>query len=109
MSVTVHQPSEALAKANQIRLARSALKRSIGAQPLAESILAAARVVADPPPEARTMALGELLRSIRRFGPDRARRILAAHMISDRRRLCDLTERQRTALADELTEIAASR
>jgi hypothetical protein len=86
----------ALARANEIRMARAELKRQI----------AAAEVILDPPSSARRWSVGELLVSQRGWGATRCRRFLARSQISERRTIGELTERQRHLLAAELRDFA---
>jgi hypothetical protein len=95
--VTTPQHMRALAHANQVRLARAALKREI-----ASGDAAAAEVVRECPWEVGTMTVGELLRSQRRWGRARARKFLFSLAMNENRELGRLTERQRTVLASEL-------
>jgi hypothetical protein len=87
----------ALARANQVRMARAELKRQI-----AEGEVEAADVILDPPSAARSWSVGELLVSQRGWGATRSRRFLARSQISERRSVGELTERQRHLLASEL-------
>ena len=89
----------ALDYANRIRIARAALKRSIaaGERDVAE-------VVFDCPQETETMAIGELLRSQRRWGRTRTRRFLAAISIAENKALVTLTPRQRILVVDALRD-----
>lgn len=91
------QHMQALAHANRVRLARAALKRSIGG-----GDIDVADVVRTCPWEAETMTVGELLRSQRRWGRTRARRFLSPLMVSENRELGKLTERQRRELVARL-------
>jgi hypothetical protein len=93
---------QALAHANRVRLARAALKRSIG-----HGDRTAAEVVRDYPWELENMTLAELLTSQRRWGRTRARKFLSALALSENKRLGTLTERQRLLLAAELDAKAA--
>jgi hypothetical protein len=94
----------ALAHANRVRLARAELKRQIAA-----GRTDASEVVRGCPWEAETMSVGELLRSQRRWGRTRARKFLGMMAMNENRQLGRLTERQRIALAAELTRKRASR
>ena len=91
------QHMRALAHANEIRLARAALKRSI-----ASGSEQAASVVRACPREAETMTVGELLRSQRRWGRTRSRKFLLSLALNENRQLGRLTDRQRRVLAAEL-------
>src|SRR5882757_7722275 len=66
------QCMEALARANQVRLARAALKRDISA-----GHRSVAAVVIESPWEADSMSLSELLCSQRRWGRARSRKLLS--------------------------------
>ena len=88
---------QALEHANRVRLARAALKRSIG-----RGELRAAEVVRDCPWETESMTLAELLTSQRRWGRTRARKFLLALALSENKRLGSLTQRQRQLLASAL-------
>ena len=90
------QHLRALARANQVRLARAELKRRIGA-----GRLSAVEVIRTCPPEAEGMTVTELLTSQRRWGQNRALRVLAEIPVSETKTLGSMTERQRRAL-DEL-------
>ena len=96
------QHMQALAHANRVRLARAALKRSV-----ASGDADAAAIVRDCPWEVSTMAVGELLRSQRRWGRTRARKLLFSLALNENRVIGRLTERQRGLLATELEASAA--
>ena len=83
------QCMQALARANQVRLARAALKRDIGA-----GRRGVIDTVVDCPWEVESMTLSELLRSQRRWGRARARKLLTSIGLSEGKRLGTLTERQ---------------
>jgi hypothetical protein len=87
----------ALARANEIRMARAELKRHI-----AEGDMDAADVILEPPFAARSWSVGELLMAQRGWGATRCRRFLARSHINERRTVGELTERQRHLLAGEL-------
>src|SRR5579875_2736387 len=70
------QRLRALDRANQIRLARAALKRSIA---LGE--VSAAEVILKCPDAARSWPIGDLLTSQRRWGTTRCRKFLARNNI----------------------------
>jgi hypothetical protein len=88
------QNMQALQRANEIRIARASLKRSIAA-----GDRSVADVVISSPSFVDTMSLGELLSSQHRWGPTRCRRLLQSIGISESKRLGTLTERQRYVLA----------
>lgn len=87
----------ALERANRVRLARAALKRSI-----ARGDVEIADVVSNTPWEAESMTLSELLRSQRRWGRTRARKFLFSLALNENKRLASLTPRQRGLLCKEL-------
>jgi hypothetical protein len=94
---TPTQAERALQRANEIRLARARLRAAI-----ASGEIFAASVLLDPPSEARTWRVGEMLMSQRRWGSRRTQRLLARTQISEAKPLGALTERQRRVLAGEL-------
>jgi hypothetical protein len=98
------QCMQALARANEVRLARAALKRDItaGRRTVTDVVLAS-------PWEAESMSLSELLCSQRRWGRARSRKLLASAALSEGKRLGTLTERQRGILVAELEAKLASR
>jgi hypothetical protein len=80
------QHLDALQRANEVRLARSALKRRV-----TSGEVAVREVLADVPPEAQ-----------HRWGRTRSRRLLGELGIGENRLLGALTERQRRALASRM-------
>jgi hypothetical protein len=97
------QCMEALARANQVRLARAALKRDISAG--RRSIT---EVVMDSPWEAESMSLSELLCAQRRWGRARSRKLLSSTSLSEGKRVGSMTERQRRILVAALEAKLAS-
>lgn len=91
------QCMEALARANQVRLARAALKREIGAGQRSVT-----DVISDSPWEAESMSLSELLCSQRRWGRARSRKLLASAALGEAKKIGSLTERQRRVLVSAL-------
>ena len=91
------QHMQALAHANEIRLARAAIKRSIKADRVT-----AATVVRECPDEVSTMTISELLCSQQRWGRARARKFLSPLAVNENRELGKLTERQRGEMARRL-------
>ena len=83
------QCMQALARANQVRLARAALKREIGA-----GRRGVIDTVVDCPWEVESMTLSELLRSQRRWGRARLASCSPRLGLSESKRLGTLTERQ---------------
>jgi hypothetical protein len=88
---------QALARANEVRLARAALKRQIAAGQ--RDVI---EVVLNCPWEAESMHLGELLCSQRRWGRARSRKLIQSVQLTETKRLGTLTERQRGVLARAL-------
>jgi len=98
------QHMQALAHANEIRLARAALKRAIKA-----GHLHAAEIVKDCPDEVATMTVSELLCSQQRWGRARARKFLNPMSVNENRELGRLTERQRIEMARRLESRSGKR
>jgi hypothetical protein len=92
------QHLRALQRANEVRLARADLKRRV-----AEGELTASEVVLGSPWEAESMAIADLLMSQRRWGRTRSRRFLAQVPLSETKTIGSLTERQRMAVAAQLS------
>lgn len=88
------QHMQALARANEVRLARAELKRRI-----ADGDIDVAHVILTCPWETASMPIGELLASQRRWGATRARRLLAGIGMPETKTVGSMTERQRRALA----------
>jgi hypothetical protein len=91
------QRLRALERANEVRLARASLKRSI-----ALGHVSAAEVVLICPGEASSWPIGELLMSQRRWGTTRCHKFLARNQIVETKPIGTLTERQRRILAAAL-------
>jgi hypothetical protein len=91
------QCMQALARANEVRLARAALKREIraGRRDVIEIVL-------DCPWQAESMSLLELLGSQRRWGRARSRKLLSSVGLTEMKRLGSLTQRQRGILVRAL-------
>jgi|SRR5271156_1555205 len=92
------QHMRALQRANEVRLARAELKRSVS-----EGIINVAEVILTCPWEAESMAVADLLTSQRRWGQTRVRRFLATIPISENKTIGSMTERQRRELARTLS------
>jgi hypothetical protein len=88
------QHMRALARANEVRLARAELKRRI-----AHGELAVADVVLSTPWEAESMTISDLLTSQRRWGTTRCRKLLQCIPMSENKTVGSMTDRQRRALA----------
>lgn len=91
------QRLRALERANEIRLARAALKRSIGT-----GEVSAAEVILDCPDAAASWPIGDLLMSQRRWGSTRCRKFLSRSQVPETKPVGKLTERQRRVLAGQL-------
>ena len=98
------QCMEALARANQVRLARAALKREISA-----GRRSVTEVIIDSPWESESMSLSELLCSQRRWGRARSRKLLASAALGEGKKIGTLTERQRRILVAALEAKLGSR
>ncbi len=88
------QHLRALARANEVRLARAELKRQV-----ADGEICAADVILECPWEAASMPVADLLTSQRRWGTTRCRKILQSVPMSENKTVGSMTERQRRALA----------
>ena len=87
------QRSRALAKANEVRLARAQLKQEVAA-----GRIGLAQVVANPPACAQTAKVRQLLLAVPRMGPARADRVAAHCRIAHAKTIGGLSDRQRTEL-----------
>lgn len=92
------QPARALQLANRVRRARSVLKTRV-----AKGQLAAAEVILTHPSEAASMPVAQLLASQRGWGEARSRAFLAQVAVPEDKSIGSLTERQRRAVASQLT------
>src|SRR6476619_7948351 len=72
------QHMRALARANEVRLARAELKRQV-----AEREISAAHVILECPWEAASMTVADLLTSQRRWGTTRCRKLLQSVPMSE--------------------------
>ena len=98
------QRLRALERANEIRLARAEIKRRI-----ADGGVSVAEILRDPPLEATSWAIGDVLTSQRRWGSSRCRKFLMRHHITETKPVGALTERQRRLLAAELRACGEAR
>lgn len=96
------QHMRALARANEVRLARADLKRRIG-----YGEVTVADVVLGPSWEAESMTISDLLMSQRRWGATRCRKLLQSIPMSENKTVGSMTERQRRALAALLAPSSA--
>jgi hypothetical protein len=88
------QYMHALARANEVRLARAELKRRV-----AVGDLDVAAIILECPWEARSMAIVDLLMSQRRWGQTRCRKFLAQIPMPEKKTVGSMTDRQRRTLA----------
>ena len=95
--VVLPQHMAALARANEVRLARAQLKREIGS-----GNRAILEVIRECPWEAESMSVSELLCSQRRWGRARSRKLINSLQLSESKRLGTFTQRQRDLLAAAL-------
>ena len=91
------QHLRALARANEVRLARAELKRQV-----AEAELSVADIVLECPWEADSMAIADLLMSQHRWGRTRCRRFLTQIPMNETKTIGSMTDRQRKCLAGRL-------
>jgi hypothetical protein len=92
-----------LERANAVRLARAGLKRRV-----AEGDVSAAEVILRSPWEAESMTVSDLLTSQKRWGSTRCRKFLQCVPIPENKTIGSMTERQRRALAELLSDGEAS-
>jgi hypothetical protein len=97
------QHLRALARANEVRLARAELKRRV-----LEQELTVAEIVLDPPAAAENMTVADLLMSQKRWGHQRCRKFLAMIPMSEARTVGTMTLRQRHAVAAALEAMAGA-
>lgn len=88
------QHLRALARANEVRLARACLKKRVS-----DGEISVADVILSKPWEAETMPVLDLLMSQRRWGLTRCRRFLQSIPISENKAVGSMTDRQRQAMA----------
>lgn len=98
---------KALARANEVRLARAALSRQIRALPPAEGAAYVADVLLAPPPEMATMSVEALLGEIHRWGDSRSRKALLRAQVREGKAVGSLTPRQAKALAQAILPVAS--
>jgi hypothetical protein len=102
--VVLPQHMRALARANEVRLARAQLKREIGA-----GRRGIVEVIRECPWEAESMSVTELLCSQRRWGRARSRKLISSLQLNESKRLGTFTQRQRELLAAALEARGAAR
>jgi hypothetical protein len=92
---------QALARANEVRLARAGLKRRV-----ASGEITVAEVLLGEYWEAENMTISDLLMSQRRWGHTRCRKLLMQVPVSENKTVGTMTARQRSALAQLLEQCA---
>ena len=92
------QNMRALARANQVRLARAELKLGV-----AFGEIDVAEVIVHCPWEAHSMAVADLLISQHRWGETRCHKLLTRLPVSEKKTVGSMTDRQRHALAAMLS------
>ena len=95
------QYMQALARANEVRLARAGLKRRV-----ANGEITVAEVLLGNYWEAEGMTISDLMMSQRRWGHTRCRKLLMQVPVSENKTVGSMTERQRQALAQMLEQPA---
>jgi hypothetical protein len=98
------QYMRALARANEVRLARAQLKRRVST-----GQISVAEVILDSPWEAESMTVADLLMSQRRWGNTRCRKFLQCIPMSENKTVGSMTDRQRHALASLLSAAGGTR
>jgi len=91
------QRLRALERANEIRLARAAIKRQI-----AGGEVTAAEIILECPDAVCSWPVGDLLMSQRRWGTTRCRKFLSRNHIVETKPIGSLTDRQRQILVAAL-------
>lgn len=97
------QHMRALARANEVRLARAELKRRV-----TDGEISAAEVILESPWETASMPVAELLTAQRRWGSTRCRKFLQTIPMSETKTIGSMTERQRRAVAELLEDGAGA-
>ena len=87
------QYMQALARANEVRLARAGLKRRV-----ASGEITVPEILLGTHWEAENMTISDLLMSQRRWGHTRCRKLLMQVPVSENKAVGKMTERQRRAL-----------
>jgi hypothetical protein len=95
------QYMQALARANEVRLARAELKRSV-----ANGEVSVTEILLGTPREVENMTISDLLMSQRRWGHTRCRKLLMQVPVSENKTVGSMTKRQREALAQFLEQPA---
>lgn len=93
----------ALARANEVRLARAELKRRV-----MRGEVSAVEIILDAPWEAATMTVSDLLQAQHRWGLTRCRKFLQGIPLSENKTIGSLTVRQRRAFAEQMRACAGA-
>ena len=91
------QRLEALRRANEIRIGRARVKRT-----LASGGVRVSEILAAPPECVKTLKVQALLLALPKYGPARVARLLAQCQISSAKTVAGLSERQRGELIGRL-------
>jgi hypothetical protein len=98
----VPQHIAALAVANDVRLSIATAKREIAQYDRPTGLAHLAELITEEDPRIERARLGDLLLAVHRFGPTKMRRFINANLrtigAGERKRVSDLTPRQREAL-----------
>lgn len=98
MDPTPPQHMQALQRANEVRLARAALKRKVS-----KGAISVNEVILSSRWETSSMTLSELLTSQSRWGASRCSKLLADVGLPETKTVGSLTERQREMLAGRIS------
>ena len=101
MRAKADQRRDALARANQVRIARAELKRRI-----ASGDVSASEAILFRRWDTDTMPVGDLLTSQRHWGDKRCHRLLTPMRLLESKRIGSMTDRQRVDLAGRLNGFA---
>jgi hypothetical protein len=88
------QHMQALQRANEVRVARAALKRDV-----TKGTVTVGEVILNAPWQAASMTIAELLSSQRGWAMTRSRKFLAGIGMPETKTVASMTERQRSVLA----------
>lgn len=99
MTPAVAQRTAALARANEIRVARAEERRRLKSLPYRESRRQAAELIVDPPELWRSATVGYVPAMPARTGPETVRLWLRQAGLPVTKRLGEMTDRQRRILA----------
>lgn len=92
------QRTRALARANEVRIARATLKKELRA-----GTIGIEQILATPPKYIATAEILDLLVAVPKLGPVKAARLLSSAYVSKSKTVGGLSERQRTQLIQLLS------